>query len=179
MKAEWRGVSALGGIGSFLGFLVAVLLYEPLQEEAMVYLIYVGLAVGAALAVPYGERVSRLFATACATPLGIITALLLVFLWVPGNPGPAPLYLGLGMTLGVMLFVKPSGIADVVLVPLAYLGGFVMIMLALKDYPPLQGSEFAVPILFRVSGSAAVLAFFGSLARWGFEFARRLTGGNV
>ena len=179
MKVCWKGTSALGGIGSFLGFLVAVLLYEPLQRESMIYLIYAGLVAGAILAALCCNRLSRLSATAYATPLGMATALILILLWIPGNFGPAPFYLGLGMTLGVMLFVRPSGIVDVLLVPLAYLGGFVLIMLVLKDYPPLHGSEAAIPILFQVSGSATVLAFFGSLARWGYGLARGLAEGKV
>jgi len=178
MRANWKRISVFAGIGSFLGFLTAVLLYKPLEQMNMVYLIYVGFILGA-LAGLKGDEFRGFNASAFAFPLGILSSLLLIVWWVPGGAGMAPLYLVLGLTLGGMMFVRPSSLSDVVVVPMAYLGGFVLIILALKDYPPLSGNEFAIPIMFQVSASATALAFFGSLARWGFEFARRMAEERV
>jgi hypothetical protein len=173
---EWKDTAVLGGLGAFFGFLMAILLYEPLQKNWMIYLVYVGLLAGMVAGIRFQKQLPPFQASPYAFLLGIITSLLLVFLWVPGNAGPAALYLALGLTLGSMLFIKPSSFMDVAIVPLTYLGGFVLVILIFKDYPLLSEREFAIPILFSVAGSATSLAFFGSLARWGYEFARSLVG---
>ncbi len=168
----------MSGVGSFVGFLVAVLLYEPLKNESMVYLIPVGLLIGLFLS---GKLKLGFRASPYAFPLGILVALLLVFLWVPST-SLMPLYLALGVTVGAMLYLRPSNLWDSFLVPITYIGGFVLVMLLVKNYPPVRENEYAVPVLFSVAGSGAVLAFLSSLARWGFEFARKLAssgGGNV
>jgi len=176
---NWKSALVFAGVGSFLGFLIAVLLYEPLKNESMVYLIVVGLAVGALLSTRFEVELE---ASSYAFLLGIFTALILVLLWVPGKAGMAPLYIALGVTMGAMIYAKPAGLKDTILVPITYLGGFVLIMLVMKDYPPVRDNEYAVPVLFSAAGSATALAFFASLARWGFEFARKFAKsgrGNV
>ena len=178
MSVSWKRISVFAGMGSFLGFLTAVLLYEPLKQMNMVYLIYVGFILGALSGLKGGELKS-LHAAAYSFPLGALSSFLLILLWVQGNAGMTPLYFALGLTLGVMMFIKPASISDVLAVPLTYLGGFVLVILAMKGYSPLADNEFAIPILFQVSVSATALAFFGSLARWGYDFARRLAEGRV
>lgn len=178
MSVSWKRISVFAGMGSFLGFLTAILLYEPLERMNMVYLIYVGFILGA-LAGLKGKEFEGFNASAFAFPLGILSSLLLILLWVPGNAGMTPLYLVLGLTLGVMMFIRPSSLSDVVVVPMTYLGGFVLVILAMKGYSPLADNEFAIPIMFQVSGSATGLAFFGSLARWGYGFARRMAEEKV
>ncbi len=178
MRIDWKRISVFAGMGSFLGFVAAILLYEPLEQINMIYLIYVGFLGGTLLGLR-GEKLERFNASAFSFPLGALSSLLLIIWWVPGNAGMTPLYLVLGLTLGVMMFIRPPSFSDVVAVPMAYLGGFVLVVLTLKDYPPLAGNEFVIPIIFQVSGSATALAFFGSLARWGYGFARRLAEGKV
>ncbi len=174
-----KSALVFAGLGSFLGFFIAVLLYEPLKNESMVYLIFIGVVVGVLLST--GFKI-ELEASSYAFLLGIITALILVIVWVGANAGMLPVYVVLGMTVGVMIYAKPAGLKDTALVPITYLGGFVLVMLLMKDYPPVRDNEYAVPVLFSVAGSATALAFFSSLARWGFEFARKFAKserGNV
>jgi len=176
---NWKSALVFAGVGSFLGFLIAVLLYEPLKNESMVYLIVVGLAVGVLASVKFEVELE---ASSYAFLLGIFTALILVLLWVPARAGMTPLYLAMGITMGTMIYAKPSGLKDTFLVPIAYLGGFVVVMLLMKNYPPVRDNEYAVPVLFSAAGSATALAFFSSLARWGFDFARKFAKsgrGNV
>lgn len=172
---NWKSSLVFAGLGSFIGFLIAVLLYEPLENESMIYLILVGLVAGVAASTRFEVELN---AASYAFPLGVITALILVLAWVPMNLGMVPLYMALGITLGAMLYVKPAGLKDTILVPMTYLGGFVLVMLLMKDYPPVRDNEYAVPVLFWAAGSATALAFFASLARWGFEFARKFGRGE-
>jgi len=172
---NWKSAFVFAGLGSFLGFLIAVLLYEPLENESMVYLIFVGLTVGVLASLKFEVEFN---ASAYAFPLGVFTAAVLAFFWVPGKAGMAPFYIAFGVTMGAMIYAKPAGLKDTFLVPLTYLGGFVLVMLLVKDYPAVSENRYAVPVLFSAAGSATALAFFASLARWGFDFTRRFANGE-
>jgi len=168
---KWEGVFTFSGIGAFLGFLVAILLYTPLQRGWMVYLIYIGAVAGALLGVKYDFH-GR--ASAFSFILGIATALFLIIAVVSGKMGVWAVYVAMGATMGILLLILPDGVVDVFLVPFVYLGAFTIVILLFTNYPPIHDNRYAVPFLFSMAGKATVLAFFASLSRWGFELARRL-----
>lgn len=67
MMEEWKSILTGAGIGSFLGFIVAVALYSTLNNDGSVYLIYVGMLIGALLGIRYRIKVN---ASAYSFPFG-------------------------------------------------------------------------------------------------------------
>ncbi|NJE31033.1 hypothetical protein E3E38_08255 [Thermococcus sp. 18S1] len=169
---NWRSLLAWAGVGSFIGFAVAVAMYSPRAgNEGFVYLIYVGLLAGALLSLRYPVNVR---ASAYAFPMGFLATSLLAGLWAVRDVGPSGAYAFIAVVMAVMIIVGPSSYLDMFLVPLSYFGGFAVAMLAFKGYEPLQGTEGAVASLFVVGVMGAVLAFFAVFARWAFEVARSI-----
>lgn len=173
---KWNSVLTWSGIGSFTGFLIAVALYSLRNIGNFVYLIYVGVLVGALLGLKYPVE-SR--ASAYSFPMGFLATSLLAGVWMVKSVSSLDLYLFLGIVTLILIIIGSNSLLDMFLVPITYFGGFSVAMLAFRGYEPLQGSEGAVMGLFVVGVMGAILAFFAVLGRWGFEKAKRFQGGNV
>lgn len=171
MMEEWKSILTGAGIGSFLGFIVAVALYSTLNNDGSVYLIYVGMLIGALLGIRYRIEVN---ASAYSFPFGFAVTVILAGIWMVRDVRPTEVYLFLAAVMTIMLFIKSEGLLDMFLVPITYFGGFTVAMLAFKGYQPLQEMEGAVVSLFVVGVMGAILAFFAVFARWAFTKAKKI-----
>ncbi|ASJ09767.1 hypothetical protein A3L11_07450 [Thermococcus siculi] len=169
---DWRSLLAWAGVGSFLGFVIAVSLYSPGGgDDRAVYMIYAGLIAGVLLSTRY--RLSTR-ASAYAFPLGFLATSLLAGLWMVRDVSTAGVYGFIAAVMVAMIIIGPGSYLDMFLVPLSYFGGFAVAMLTFKGYEPIQGTEGAVMSLFMVGVMGAVLAFFATFARWAFEMAKNI-----
>ncbi|ASJ07023.1 hypothetical protein [Thermococcus pacificus] len=173
MMVNWKSLLTWAGVGSFVGFAIAVSLYSSSGEnEKAVYLIYAGLVAGILLSLKYRLE---LRASASAFPLGFLATSLLAALWMVTNVDPARIYAFIAVVMAVLMTIGPENYLDMFLAPLSYFGGFAVAMLTFKGYEPLQGTEGAVMSLFVVGVMGAILVFFALFARWAFEMARNIS----
>jgi hypothetical protein len=173
---NYRNALVFAGVGAFIGFMIAVLSYAPLEDYRFAYMIYGGAIIGAM----FGGRSEREFPSAfTAFLLGLLVTAMLGVVW--GETGVTEWLwkLGLAVVMAVMLLVKPSGLLDVILSPVDYVGGFAIALLTLRFYGPIQGVENGITAIVVFSGSALTFAFMASLARYGFETFRNLKKGNA
>ncbi|NJE75820.1 hypothetical protein [Thermococcus sp. ES12] len=168
---NWKSILTWAGVGSFLGFIMAVAMYSPMGNENFVYLIYAGMLLGALIGARYPIE-SR--ASAYAFPLGFAATSLLAGLWMVKPVASRDIYAFLAIVIVTMMFVGASGFFDMFLVPVTYFGGFAVAMLVFKGYQPLQGTEGAVVGLFTIGVMGAILAFFAVFGRWAFNMARNI-----
>jgi hypothetical protein len=172
MKIGWKSLLTWAGIGSFVGFSLAVSLYTTNPENEMaVYLIYAGLLAGILLSVRYRLELN---ASAYAFPLGFLATSLLAGLWMIQSASSTVVYVFIASVMAILAIIGPKNYLDMFLAPLSYFGGFAVAMLTFKGYEPLQGEEGAVMSLFVVGVMGAILVFFALFARWAFEVARHI-----
>ncbi|WP_297500111.1 hypothetical protein [Thermococcus sp.] len=169
-----RGILATAGLGAFLGFLLVIFSYSPFENELFLYAIPLGAIAGAFAGTRVGEKFS---ASPVAFLLGLAVTLTLGLLWGMWGIGDARFFLAFVTVL--MLFIRPSSLKDVALVPANYTGGFALSLLALKFYGPIQAVEGGIHAIVVFSGMALTLSFFSALGRWGFEKFRSIEKDNA
>jgi len=171
----WKSVATFVGLGAFIGFIIAVLSYAPVENDLFAYGIYAGALIGAFMGLKW--RVDfRSAPAAFLLGLGVTFAVGLV--WGVSGINVRLAQFLLALVMAAMVLIKPVNFTDVLLSPATYLGGFAIALLTLKFYSPLQGVEHGVTAVIIMTGSAITFVFFGSLARWGFEKFRELAGRN-
>lgn len=172
MKPNWKSLLTWAGVGSFIGFAIAVSLYSLNGEnERVVYMIYAGLVAGILLSLKYRLELK---ASASAFPLGFLATSLLAALWMVTDVSSTGIYAFIALVMAAVIIIGPENYMDMFIAPLSYFGGFAVAMLTFRGYEPLQGEAGAVMSLFMVGVMGAILVFFALFARWAFEMAKSI-----
>ncbi|NJE46539.1 hypothetical protein E3E35_03725 [Thermococcus sp. GR7] len=171
MMKDWKSILTWSGLGSFIGFAMAVALYSPTGSENFIYLIYAGMLLGAFLGFRHPLETR---AAAYSFPLGFLVTSMLAGLWMVRDVKPDEVYIFLAAVMVTLVLIESRNFLDMFLVPLTYFGGFAVAMLVFKGYQPLQRTEGAVTSLFVVGVMGAILAFFAVFARWTFTKAKNI-----
>jgi len=173
MNPRWKSLLTWAGVGSFLGFVIAVLLYSPDGgSDNVVHLIYAGLVAGILLSLRYRLELK---ASALSFPLGFLATSLLAALWTKVEVESEGVYALIAAVMIVLVILGPENYLDMFLAPLGYFGGFAVAMLTFRGYEPLQGKPGAVMSLFMIGVMGAILVFFALFARWAFEMAKNIS----
>ena len=165
------------GAGMTLAFLVVLkLVSESSGIRGSLPVFLAGITLGALM----GWELRPVTNTsAFAYPVGTIEAFLLAGLWLTGNATFMTTITLTAATVGILYFIAPLGLVDVLFTPVTYFGGMLTALMVLGSVESLWRTQGALLGITMSGILGAVFAFFVVMLRFLVNVSKKVgTGGK-